>query len=141
MAEKARNGACHCGAVRFRVKLHGGLGEARRCDCSFCRMRGAVALTALRGDLEILSGAGRLTRYTFNTGVAEHFFCSVCGIYTHHHRRSNPREIGVNAACLEGLSPFDFDVVPVNDGRNHPADNPDRAGDGIVGELRFIRRA
>ena len=36
-------GGCHCGAVRLRLRLSDGLRTARRCDCSFCRMRGAVA--------------------------------------------------------------------------------------------------
>ena len=35
--------ACHCGTVRFRVKLTDGFNSARRCTCSYCRMRGAVA--------------------------------------------------------------------------------------------------
>lgn len=43
----------------------------------------------------------------------------------------------MNAACLEGVSPFDFAVVPVTDGVNHPSDNPERRGSGIVGYLRF----
>lgn len=139
IVEVPRNGACHCGAVRFRVRLWGGLTDARRCDCSFCRMRGAVAVTAKREHLEILAGEGHLTKYQFNTSTAEHYFCGVCGIYTHHRRRSNPNEYGVNAACLEDVSPFDFDSVTVMDGRNHPADvRP--PGDGVVGELRFVRR-
>jgi len=28
------NAACHCGTVRFRVRLAGGLSTARRCTCS-----------------------------------------------------------------------------------------------------------
>lgn len=131
-----REGACHCGAVRFRVRLRGGLAAARRCDCSLCRMRGAVALTAGAGDLEILAGEDRLSLYTFNTGTAKHYFCSGCGIYTHHRRRSNPDEFGVNAACL-GISPLDFASVPVSDGVNHPSDGGDP--DAIVGTLNFVR--
>ncbi len=77
-----------------------------------------------------------MTEYRFNTGVARHWFCSRCGIYTHHRRRSNPNEYGVNAACLEGVSPFDFAEVPVNDGRHHPSDTGVR--DAVVGVLRFI---
>ena len=127
-------GACHCGAVKFEVALKGGLSAARRCNCSLCRMRGAVALTADVGDLRILEGQEQLTEYRFNTGVARHYFCSHCGIYTHHQRRSNPNEFGVNAACLEGVSPFDFGEVPVTDGVHHTSDgNPER----IVGVLRF----
>ena len=40
------DGSCHCGAVRFHVKLADGLRTARRCTCSYCRMRGAVAVSA-----------------------------------------------------------------------------------------------
>ncbi len=129
-------GGCHCGAVGFRVRLSDGLRTARRCDCSYCAMRGAVAITATVGDLEIARGADALTLYRFNTKVAEHYFCSRCGIYTHHRRRSNPNEYGVNAACLDGVSPFDFECVAVNDGQLHPADRIDRKG-RIVGYLRF----
>ncbi|MGC4027185.1 MAG: GFA family protein [Mesorhizobium sp.] len=118
-------GACHCKAVRFRARLSEGLGWARRCNCSLCRMRGAVAVTARVGDLEVYQGADKLTLYQFNTKVAKHYFCSVCGIYTHHQRRSNPNEFGVNAACLEGVSPFDFAEIPVNEGVRHPSDFPD----------------
>lgn len=131
---KTMRGACHCGAVKFEVALKGGLSGARRCNCSICRMRGAVALTADVGDLRVVEGAEHLTEYRFNSGVARHYFCSRCGIYTHHQRRSNPDEFGVNAACLEGVSPFDFREVPVNDGERHTSDgNPER----IVGVLRF----
>ena len=126
-------GACHCGAVRFRVRLKGGVAEARRCNCSYCSLRGAVALSADLNDLELIAGEDRLATYRFNTGKAEHHFCTNCGIYTHHRRRSNGSEYGVNAACL-GISPFDFAEVPVMDGINHPSDV------GVnrqVGVLRF----
>ena len=128
------DGQCHCGAVRFHVKLTNGLHTARRCDCSFCRMRGAVAVSADAGGVTIIAGEEALTAYQFNTRTAKHFFCSVCGIYTHHQRRSNPGQFGVNVACLEGISPFDFAEVPVNDGINHPSDG-NRSG--LAGVLRF----
>lgn len=132
----AIDGACHCGAVRFRVQLPEGLVSARRCDCSFCRMRGAVVVTTNLGGLDILEGADRLTEYRFNTGAARHYFCSVCGIYTHHRRRSDPNEFGVNAACLSGVSPFDFAAVPVYDGVSHPSDRPDGRS-RLAGTLRY----
>jgi hypothetical protein len=134
--EGSMSGACHCGTVRLRVKLSGGgLDSPRRCDCSYCRMRGAVVVSASVDDLEVVSGAEALALYQFNTNVAEHHFCSRCGIYTHHRRRSNPNQYGVNAAILEGVSPFDFAEVPVTDGVNHPSDG---RSDGIIGTLRFI---
>jgi hypothetical protein len=133
------DGSCHCGAVRFHVRLSEGLHSARRCTCSYCRMRGAVAVTAALDDLEIVNGQDALTLYQFNTGTAKHYFCSVCGIYTHHQRRSDPSQYGVNVACLEGISPFDFDEVLVTDGINHPSDNQGSRGSGIVGVLKFVR--
>ena len=129
--------ACHCKAVRFEVTLTDGFRTARRCSCSFCRMRGAVAVSANLDDIEIVAGEEFLTEYRFNTGAARHFFCSKCGIYTHHQRRSNPREYGVNVACLEGVSPFDFTEVPVGDGVNHPNDLPPGSKPRLAGWLRF----
>lgn len=128
--------ACHCGAVRFTVLLSDGLRSARRCNCSYCRMRGAVALSAQLADITVTAGQEMLTRYQFNTGQAQHFFCSRCGIYTFHQRRSNPQQYGVNAACIEGLSPFDFDEVAVMDGRLHPKDRASGAS-VVAGWLRY----
>lgn len=133
--DSLREGACHCGAVRFTVKLLNGL-EPRRCNCSFCRMRGAVAVSARRGDLTITRGQEQLKTYQFNTHTAEHHFCGICGIYTHHRRRSNPDQLGVNVACL-GLSPFDFVCVPVNEGMVHPSDNVGGPRSEIAGYLRY----
>ncbi len=131
------NGACHCGSVRFRVKLPNGLHSARRCTCSYCRMRGAIAVMANLDGLEILQGEEDLTIYQFNTKTAKHYFCSKCGIYTHHQRRSKPNQFGINVACLEGISPFDFTTIPVNDGVSHPSDDTQKRGSGIAGYLHF----
>ena len=77
----AHAGSCHCGAVRFTVELPAEP-RAARCDCSICSMKGAVAVGAPLAALEIVEGADKLTCYRFNTGVAKHWFCSVCGSYT-----------------------------------------------------------
>lgn len=130
------DGACHCGAVKFTVELPFGLASARRCTCSLCRMRGAVTVTARAGGVTVTQGEDRLAIYRFNTMVAEHHFCTVCGIYTHHKRRSNPDEFGVNTACLDGISPFDFAEVVVNDGERHPSDDPQHRSH-VAGVLRF----
>lgn len=136
MVDEQLEGGCHCGAVRFRVQLSDGFSTARRCSCSYCRMRGAVALSAPLDGITILAGEDKLSEYRFNTGTAKHYFCSVCGIYTHHQRRSNPNEYGINAACLEGVSPFDFAEMPVLDGKRHPSD--DLQGRSYrLGVLRF----
>lgn len=132
------DGSCHCGAIQFTATLPLGLASARRCNCSYCAKRGAVAVTSTPNDFRITAGADNLASYRFNTGSAEHYFCRNCGIYTHHRRRSDADQLGVNAACLDGLSPFDFAEVAVLDGQNHPKDRAD--GKTLrVGTLRFTR--
>ena len=130
------NGSCHCGAVKFIAELPQGLASARRCTCSLCRMRGAVAVTSTPDGFRITDGEDQVATYRFNTGVAEHHFCTACGIYTHHKRRSNPDELGVNVACLAGVSPFDFREVIVLDGERHPSDDPEHRS-YTAGVLRF----
>jgi hypothetical protein len=130
-----REGGCHCGGVRLRVRLVDGFATIRRCTCSYCRMRGAVAVSATQDGVVITAGEDLLTEYRFHTGTARHWFCRRCGIYTHHRRRSDPSLIGINVACLDGVSPFDFPEVPVNDGVAHPADTP--GGTRIAGTLRY----
>ena len=114
--------SCHCGAVVLELELPDGIVNPRRCDCSICRRKGAVVASAPLSALTIVAGQDALRMYQFNTGTAKHYFCSVCGIYTHHQRRSSPNEYGYNVGCLDGVNPFDIPDVPTNDGVNHPAD-------------------
>lgn len=113
---------CHCGAVELRVMLEDGMNTIRRCDCSFCRRRQAAAVTAPLDGVEVVKGADNLSLYQWGTGTAKHYFCKTCGIYTHHQRRSNPNEFGVNAANIEGINPRDYEPIVWNDGVNHPSD-------------------
>ncbi len=130
-------GSCHCRAVRFEVTLLDGLGTARRCNCSICRMRGAIAVSALLADFRLLAGESELSLYQFGTNTAKHYFCSRCGIYTHHQRRSNPEHYGINVACLENVCPFDILEVEVLDGANHPRDHGHGAHADRYGTLHF----
>jgi len=129
------NASCHCGTVRFRVRLADEFNTIRRCTCSYCRMRGAIAVSANLADIEFMQGEDNLTLYEFNTRTAKHYFCKTCGIYTHHQRRSTPTQFGINVACLEGVSPFDFPEIPVMDGVTHPSDSGGKAR--VAGVLRF----
>ncbi len=114
--------SCHCGRVVLELDLPDGIVDPRRCDCSICRRKGAIVASVPLSGITILQGADVLRLYQFNTGTARHWFCSHCGIYTHHQRRSNPEEYGYNVGCLEGVNPYDLGPVPTRDGVNHPAD-------------------
>jgi hypothetical protein len=113
---------CHCGAVELELSLPDGIVNPRRCDCSMCRRKGAIVASVPLAGIRVVKGSDVLRLYQFNTKTAKHYFCSVCGIYTHHQRRSNPQEYGYNVGCLEGVNPFELGPVPTNDGVNHPAD-------------------
>jgi hypothetical protein len=51
----------------------------------------------------LLKGKNALTVYTFGTGVAQHSFCSHCGMHAFYVPRSQPDRITVNARCLDGI--------------------------------------
>ena len=114
--------SCHCGKVVMELALPNGLIDLRRCDCSLCRRRGAIAASVSLNDFKVVKGEDNLQLYQFNTKTAKHYFCRVCGVYTHHQRRSNPNQYGFNVACLEGINPLKLSGVPVYDGIDHPAD-------------------
>ncbi|WP_444945279.1 GFA family protein [Microbulbifer sp. VTAC004] len=86
--------SCHCGSVEIELDLPEGLIDLRRCDCSMCRRRGAVDASVSLNGIKILKGEQHLKLYQFNKRTAIHYFCEKCGIYTHHKRRSNPRQFG-----------------------------------------------
>lgn len=92
-------------------------------------------------QLEVLEGKDLLSCYQYNTKQAKHFFCSRCGIHCFHQRRFDPGEYAINAACIFGVSPYDFSPLPVLDGQNHPGDRKDEAEKnapfGLAGTLIF----
>ncbi|WP_315980178.1 GFA family protein [Aliamphritea spongicola] len=107
-------GACHCQAVTFEIETD--FPELTTCDCSICRRKNALMVKVHERQMKILTGEDVLSTYTFHTHTAQHYFCSVCGIYPFHRKRVTPDYFGVNVYCLE-----DFD----------PAGIPVRATDGI----------
>ena len=114
---------CHCEKVELEVNIPSeGFKKLMRCNCSLCKRKGAVMSPFPKEDVKIVKGQKNLNTYQYHTKVAEHYFCSDCGIYTHHKMRSNPNMIGINVACIEGINPFELGDVPVNDGINHPLD-------------------
>jgi hypothetical protein len=117
-------GRCHCGAVEIEIPWDGAFHKLRRCDCSYCRRRWAVVASVKVEDLKVLKGADKLSLYIWGTRTARHYFCSTCGIYTHHRRRSLPTEYGVNIANFPNVNVRDFMAVGYIDGASIPLDGP-----------------
>ena len=108
--KKTYEGGCHCGRVRFSVRVADAL--ALDCNCSICTKKGFLHLLVPKDDFTLVSGAGELTTYTFNTGVAKHTFCRVCGIHPFYTPRSHPDGVDVNVRALDGDAHADFRVEP-----------------------------
>jgi hypothetical protein len=108
-------GSCHCGTVRFEADAPEGI-MAQDCNCSICSKAGFLHLIVPKARFRLLSGADRLTTYTFNTGVAQHTFCEVCGNQPFYVPRSNPDGVDVNVRCLDP-APAYLTIEPF-DGRN-----------------------
>lgn len=93
-------GGCHCGRVRFEVDAPPRL-EVQLCNCSICSMTSYLHLIVPASRFRLLSGGDDLATYRFNTMVARHYFCRICGIKSFYVPRSNPDGISVNARCLD----------------------------------------
>ncbi len=94
-------GGCHCGRVAFEVS--GDLAGVSECNCSICSKKGYLHWIVPRESFRMLTPAQELATYTFNTKVARHHFCPVCGVASFYIPRSDPDKIDVNARCLEGV--------------------------------------
>ena len=110
------SGGCHCGAVRFEVDSPRDV-TLWSCNCSICHKTGYLHLIVGAGEFRLLQGSERLTAYRFNTRVAEHLFCSVCGIKPFYVPRSHPSGYSVNARCLDDEALRGAPVLPF-DGQN-----------------------
>lgn len=95
-----KRGGCHCGTVTFEVLAADAI-EARECNCSICRMSGHLHLHVEKDQFRLLTGSDKLSTYTFNTGTAKHYFCSVCGVKSFYVPRSKPDGYSVNVRCLK----------------------------------------
>ena len=107
-------GGCHCGRVRFEVDAPAHI-AAIQCNCSICRMTGFLHLIVPAARFRLLQGDEFLAEYTFNTGVAKHRFCRVCGIKSFYVPRSNPDGFDVNVHCLDPATIESVEVTPFDD--------------------------
>jgi len=112
------SGGCHCGAVRFKVEAAEDI-EVEDCNCSVCRMTGFLHLIVPKSKFTLITGEENLSLYTFNTGIAKHYFCKTCGIKPFYIPRSNPDGVDVNVRCLD-VPPKNMCIVPF-DGSNWEA--------------------
>ncbi len=113
---ETREGGCHCGRIRFRARVD--LDRVSQCNCTICTKKGMLHLVTAPEDFELLRGKDSLTSYTFGTGVAQHTFCTNCGVHAFYIPRSQPDKITVNARCLDGIDGPSLKATRFFDGRH-----------------------
>lgn len=114
-----RTGGCHCGAVRFEVELPDAF-EVEDCNCSICAKSGNIHVIVPASRFNLSQGKDDLTRYTFNTGAAQHLFCKTCGVKSYYIPRSNPDGVAVTWRCLDDWPSLAVTICPF-DGQNWEA--------------------
>jgi len=111
-------GSCHCGRIRFTVKMN--LDHVRVCDCSVCAKRGALNHRVPKDHLALETSWEELTLYQWGTKTAKDYFCTACGVLPFRRPSDpSPREVreglesfdgwAVNVRCLHDV---DFDSLP-----------------------------
>ena len=113
---------CHCGEIKAEINITDNLEKILRCNCSICKRKGAIMSIVKNEDFKIIKGEDKLKLYQFHSKVAKHYFCSKCGIYTHHNPRINPAMTGFNLGCIDEIDTFDLKGIVINDGQNHIRD-------------------
>jgi hypothetical protein len=112
-ATVTHTGGCHCGRVRFEVDAPAKL-EVADCNCSICAKFGYLHLIVAAEQFRLISGREALSTYTFNTRVAQHHFCTHCGVKSFYIPRSHPDGVSVNARCIDSATIESIATRPFN---------------------------
>lgn len=120
MTNQILNGTCHCGAVAWQADMGpnwdgnpNSLG-AYLCNCSLCRRKQQITAVVPLDQFTLMKGAENLALYQWNRGIAKHYFCKTCGVYTHHQRRSDPNTMGLNLTCVDSIDLDALEIGTVN---------------------------
>ena len=110
-------GGCHCGRIAFEIE--GDLTQVTECNCSLCRMRGALHWFVPRQQLHLLSPETDMATYRFGPGTIKHHFCPDCGCAPFGEGKdgSGKTMAAINVRCLEDIDMSDLRVAPF-DGRS-----------------------
>ena len=106
-------GGCHCREVRFEVRAPKNI-EVYHCNCSICQPLAYLHLVVPREQFHLISGNLNLSTYTFNTGIAQHYFCKTCGIKSFYVPRSHPDQISVNIRCIDLGTINKIKTIPID---------------------------
>lgn len=111
---KTYHGSCHCGALRYEVKLDLSRGISR-CNCSICQKTAYAGAFAKPSDLKVLSDVNAAAgTYVWGGKISTRYFCKSCGIHTFAY--GHLAELGgdyasINVNTLDDVDPWTLPVV------------------------------
>ncbi len=105
-------GSCHCGAVRYEVRLD--LARASKCNCSICLKMSNTGAITQPDAFRLLEGEPSLSEYAWGRRTATFHFCKQCGI--HVFGRGHLAELGgdyvsINVNTLDDVDPNTLPLV------------------------------
>ena len=112
-------GDCHCGKIQFEFESKSDVSLVR-CNCSICDRFGFLHLTIPQRLMTLKSSWEDLGLYTFNSGIAQHYFCKTCRVKPFYIPRSNPDCYSINFRNVDQSS-FGKVTIEDFDGRNWEA--------------------
>src|SRR5262245_30350481 len=113
---KTYHGSCHCGRVRYEVKLD--LTQpVVSCNCSICQRLGTLLQFVPAEQFVLTSAEHALTDYQWGTKNTPPLFCSTCGVRSFA-RGIRPTDgssvVAINTRCLEGIEVRELSVKHFN---------------------------
>jgi hypothetical protein len=109
---ETHSGGCHCGKVRYEVKIDLG-SPVIACNCSMCGRSGTLLAFVPATQFTLQAGQDVLTDYLFHKRHIHHLFCRVCGIkpFARGTGSDGGETIAVNVRCLDGVEVDKLQVV------------------------------
>ncbi len=112
------SGACHCGGISVKLTTDVAPRDTllRECQCSFCRMHQALAVSDPAGRAVLQEREpGRLHRYKFALGTADFILCSNCGAYAGAVLEADGKSVGIlNVRLFDKSAEFTATPVPMD---------------------------
>ena len=121
MEDNVKKLRCHCGEFEADIDIKN-FEKVVRCNCSICKRKGAIMSIVKNENFKIVKGKNKLKLYQFHSKAAKHYFCSNCGIYTHHNPRIDPTLTGFNIGCIDEIDTSKIVDIKILDGQNHILD-------------------
>ena len=112
-------GSCHCKKVTFSFTSPGILEEIYKCNCTLCIKKSIIMKSIPKEAFALESSSDFLGEYVWNKKIAKHYFCTECGVYTHHIRRRDPEQISINLMCVNDILIPENTVIKLIDGASH----------------------